>query len=67
MIQVNKITRDDLRAMRDGETRTFQLPSPEAVESGKTSAYTYGKIAGVRFKCEASYANKTLTITRHDN
>lgn len=53
--------------MRDGETRTFQLPSPEAVESGKTSAYTYGKIAGVRFKCEASYANKTLTITRYDS
>ena len=51
MTQVDKISRDDLRALHDGETRTFQLPSAAAVESGKTSAYIFAKLAGIRLRC----------------
>ena len=66
MRTVDKITREDLRLMRDGETRTFQLPSAAAVESGKTSAYIFAKLAGIRLRCESDFENKTLTITRYD-
>ncbi|MBQ6357912.1 MAG: hypothetical protein IJI97_03005 [Clostridia bacterium] len=67
MTQVDKISRDDLRALHDGETRTFQLPSAAAVESGKTSAYIFAKLAGIRLRCESDFENKTLTITRYDH
>lgn len=67
MIQADKITRDDLRAMHDGETLTFQLPSAAAVESGKTSAYIFAKLTGIRLRCESDFENKTLTITRYDH
>ncbi len=66
MRTVDKITREDLRLMRDGETRTYKLPSPGAVESGKTTAYLLAKLEGGRFECARDLENCTLTITRYD-
>ena len=60
MTQVDKISRDDLRALHDGETRTFQLPSAAAVESGKTSAYI--SIDAVYSQAEAA---RLLKVDRH--
>lgn len=59
-----KITRDDLRAMADGETKTFELGTVGACESGRVTAYTMQHYMGCKFSVRTNYANKTLTITR---
>ena len=39
MAEIEKVTREHLRAMAVGETRTFTLPSAQACDNGKTTAY----------------------------
>lgn len=65
-MKTDKITREDLRAMRDGQTLIFELPTPFAVESGKTTAYLLAKLDGCTFKCQRDLEKCTLTITRYD-
>lgn len=59
-----KVTRDDLRAISRGETRTFELPSAAACDSGKSLTYQMQNILGCKFTCETNYTENTLTITR---
>jgi hypothetical protein len=60
----DKVTREDLRAIRSGETRTFELPSAAACDSGKSMAYQMQNILGCKFSCETNYTENTLSITR---
>lgn len=63
---VEKVTRDQLRALKTGESGTFHLPTYAAVESGMVSAYRLAKTLGCKFKCQVQ-ENNTLVITRYDN
>lgn len=60
----DKVTRDDLRAIRQGESRRFVLPSYEAVLSAKTNAYSLGRIMGCRYVCAVEPDENVITITR---
>lgn len=59
-----KLTRDDLRAIPEGETKTFTLPDPWACDSGKALAYQFQNLLGCKFSIRTDYSAKTLTITR---
>ena len=43
-MKTEKVTREDLRAIRVGESRTFELPDYAAVLSAKSSAYAFGRM-----------------------
>lgn len=63
-MKVDKITREDLRAIRMGESRVFELPDYAAVMSARTSAYVLGRIEGCRFILNTEPEKNVLTITR---
>ena len=63
-MKTDKVTREDLRAVRVGESRTFELPDYAAVLSAKSSAYAFGRIDGCRFVCSAEPERPVLTITK---
>ena len=65
-MKTDKVTREDLRAIHTGETRTFELPTFAAVQSAKSSAYILGHLEGCRFACVTDPAKNTITITRYD-
>lgn len=65
-MKTEKVTREDLRALHNGETRTFELPTFAAVQSAKSSAYLLGHLEGCRFSCTTDPANNSITITRYD-
>ena len=67
MTTQEKITRDDLRGIADGETRQFQLSTAKACYSGRATAYQLQNILGCKFRIISDYDKKTLTITRKDN
>ena len=67
MTTQEKITRDDLRGMADGETRQFQLSTANACYSGRATAYQLQNILECKFRIISDYDKKTLTITRRDN
>lgn len=58
-----KLTRDDLRAIPEGETKTFALPDAKACDSGKALAYQFQNLLGCKFSIRTDYSAKTLTIT----
>ena len=60
-MKLEKITREDLRAIREGETRTYELPTYAAV---KASAYATGRVDGCRYVCSTESERPVLTITR---
>ena len=53
-----RITRDALRAMGMGETRTFDLPNAQACDNGKSVAHQ------LQFSVSTDYVNNRLTITK---
>ncbi|MDO5395804.1 MAG: hypothetical protein Q4F07_07560 [Bacteroidales bacterium] len=61
----DKVTRKALRDMAIGETRTFNLPDADAINSGKTLAYSLQHSLGVKFSAVSDFANNTLTITKN--
>lgn len=63
-MKLDKITRDDLRAIHDGETRTYELPDYAAVLSAKANAYATGRVDGCRFICSCDSLSPVITITR---
>lgn len=63
-MKTEKVTREDLRAIHDGESRTFELPTYAAVLSAKASAYACGRVEGCRFECRTDSDRPVLTITR---
>jgi hypothetical protein len=63
-MKVERITREDLRAIRMGESRVFELPDYAAVMSARTSAYVLGRIDGCRFVISTEPDRNAITITR---
>lgn len=59
-----KLTREDLRSIQIGETRTFFLPNARACDTGKSVAYQYQNILGCKFSVQTDYAACSLSITR---
>lgn len=62
---MEKVTRDALRAMAVGETRTFELPDAQACDNGKSTAYQMQNLLRCRFSVSTDYVNNRLTITKN--
>jgi hypothetical protein len=56
----NKVRRDDIRALRVGQTGIFTLPNPKAVESGRVQFSTLKRLEGMDF--ERVETGEALTI-----
>ena len=63
-MKLEKITREDLRAISEGETRVYELPTYAAVLSAKASAYATGRVEGCRYVCSCDSIAPVITITR---
>ena len=63
-MKLDKITREDLRAIGIGETRTFELPDYASVLSAKANAYATGRVEGCRYVCSCDSLSPVITITR---
>lgn len=57
-----KITRDRLRRMRDGEAVTVQCTDGYDLESQKSTAYAMQKMENCRFSCKSN--GLSLTVKR---
>ena len=62
---MEKVTRDALRAMAVGETRTFELPDAQACDNGKSTAYQMQNLLRCRFSVSTDYVNNRLSITKN--
>ena len=58
-----KVTRERLRAMRDGEEITVTCRDGYDLDSQRNTAYAMGKMEQCRFSCKAD--GLTLTVTRY--
>lgn len=58
-----KITRQRLRDMKDGDTVVVQCKDGYDLDSQKNTAYAMQKMENCRFACKTE--GLTLTITRH--
>lgn len=63
--KATKLTRDDLRSIDVGKTKTFYLPDAKACDNGKSLAYQFQNLLGCKFSVQTDYAANTLTITRN--
>lgn len=59
-----KVTRERLRAMKNGEKLTVQCANGYDLDSQKNTAYAMQKLEGCRFSCRSE--GLTLTVTRND-
>ena len=64
METIEKVTREHLRAMNVGETRTFTLPNAQACDNGKTTAYQMQNIERCKYSVQTDYVNNRLTVTK---
>ena len=60
-----KLTRDDLRSIDVGKTKTFYLPDAKACDNGKALTYQFQNLIGCKFSVKTDYTANTLTITRN--
>lgn len=58
-----KITRQRLRDMKDGDTVVVQCKDGYDLDSQKNTAYAMQKMENCRFACKTE--GLTLTVTRH--
>lgn len=58
------VTSEALRNMAMGETLTFNLPSADAINSGKAIAYRVQHSLRCKFTVSSDYAGNRLTITK---
>lgn len=63
MVQ-EKVTRDELREMRVGQTRIFQLVEAKKVTSASVTAQQLKNEEGLEFTVKKDYAAKSVSITR---
>lgn len=62
-LKVEKITREHLRAMFDGDTLKVDCADGYDLDSQRNTAYALGRIENCRFSCKAE--GLTLTVTRY--
>lgn len=58
------VTSGALRNMAMGDTLTFNLPSADAINSGKAIAYRVQHSLRCKFTVSSDYAGNRLTITK---
>lgn len=58
------VTSEALRNMAMGETLTFNLPSADAINSGKAIAYRVQHSLRCKFSVSSNYTDNKLTITK---
>lgn len=63
--RISKLSRDDLRSIEMGMTKTFALPDAKACDNGKALAYQFQNQCGCKFSIQTDYAACTLTITKN--
>ena len=63
-MKTDKVTREDLRAIHEGETRIFELPSYGAVRCARSLAYSTGRTDGCRFTYNVEPERNVIAITR---
>lgn len=63
--KATKLTRDDLRSIDVGRTKTFYLPDAKACDNGKSLAYQFQNLLGCKFSVQTDYTANILTITRN--
>ena len=63
-ISVPRLTRDAIRDLRPGETRTYRLPSVPLCESARSTAYAMQHHLKCRITARADYGQLTVTVTR---
>ncbi len=63
-MELEKVTRKDLRSMRVGSTRIFHLVSTNKVESARVMARQLGLVDGTEYKCRPDYHAQSISITR---
>lgn len=64
-MKVEKVTREDLRTMQMGETKSFLLPNAQACDNGKSVAYQMQNLLGCKFSISTDYTSNKLTITKN--
>ena len=64
MQTTEKITRDELRAMALGESRTWQLTTVPAMECARATASQMSAIDGVKYTISCNMGEKLVTITK---
>lgn len=64
-MKLGKVTREDLRSMKMGETRIFDLPNAQACDNGKSVAYQMQNLLGCKFSVSTDYTNNKLTISKN--
>lgn len=62
---LDKLTRDELRGIQVGQTKTYSLPDAKACDNGKSLAYQFQNILGCKFSVQTDYAANTLTIKKN--
>lgn len=67
MERKDKLTREDLRSIGAGETKTFYLTDAAAIMSAAVNAAQTGAIDGCKFKCSRDYVENTITVTKLPN
>ena len=63
-MKTEKVTRENLRSMQTGETRTFDLTNAQACDNGKSVAYQMQNLLGCKFSVSTDYTSNRLTITK---
>lgn len=62
---MEKVTRDILRSMQMGETRTFDLPDRMAYNAGQATAYQMARIEGCKYSAVEGEKENQLVITKN--
>lgn len=64
IMEKEKITRESLRQIELGGSKTFFAINPAEVESVRATAYQMGKLLECKFTVAAEYATRSVTVTR---
>ena len=64
MERQEKLTREDLRSIGMGESKTFHLADAAALASAAVNAAQTGPIDGCRYSCSRDYVEMTITVTK---
>lgn len=59
-----RVTRDDLRNMRVGQTEIFVLPDAKLCESARVQSQQLARYEDMAFSCKIDVPNRTISITR---
>ena len=63
-LKKERLTRDDLRNMKMGESKTLHLPNALAIDSAAVTAAHMGKLDGCKYSCSRDYVENSVTVTK---